>query len=301
MAKPSQAVDVSSEQREERMRGEEGDESAESLFVGDDPGFQMVHRFIRELGASTSSVLITGERGTGKTLMARALHVQSPRSRESLVIIHCSIFTDPIKQEHAGSQGTGKGECVVDGMQRYIEKAEGGTLLLEEVGLLPLGVQDELVKLLGTKKTDSQPSNVRILSTSSGNLSALVQKQLFHQRLFDQLAIESIHLPTLREVPGNLSALTAFLFDQVGRAMGRHEPLSFDAKAMKHVRQYPWPGNVKELKQEVERLVRTYPKHTFAINDLSDCIHYYKEPMLNGPPLTDVEIFQSQSFVLPIV
>jgi len=264
---------------EERMRNEtlalreEIDRS--SMFeeiVGSSPALQGVLVQVEKVAKTDSTVLILGETGTGKELIARAIHRRSGRSTRAFIRVNCAA----IPQSLIASELFGHEKGAFTGaLQRRLgrfEAAEGGTILLDEVGELPLETQIGLLRVLQEREFERVgsshpiPVDVRVLASTNRDLEAAVESGAFRQDLYYRLNVFPIRMPPLRERVDDIPMLVEYLVERYARSVG---------KSIRHIKKqtlellqgYDWPGNVRELQNVVERAVVLCEGETFAIDE----------------------------------
>lgn len=218
------------------------------------------------------SVLLVGERGSGKEIAARRLHFLSQRWQQSLVTVNCAalppslIETELFGYEQGaftGAQKTRKGR---------FEEAEGGTLFLDEIGLIPLEVQEKILRVVeyGTYErvgsSVTHESNVRIIGATNADLPKLCEEGKFKEDLLDRLSFEVLFLPPLRERGEDILLLANYFASKMALECNKHEMPSFSEEVYEQLLSYPWPGNVRELKNVIERAV--YRNDTSLIEHL---------------------------------
>ncbi|MBI9094491.1 MAG: sigma 54-interacting transcriptional regulator [Sphaerochaeta sp.] len=218
------------------------------------------------------SVLLVGERGSGKEGAARRLHFLSPRWQQALVTVNCAalppslIETELFGYEQGaftGAQKTRKGR---------FEEAEGGTLFLDEIGLIPLEVQEKILRVVeyGTfERVGSSVTHevdVRIIGATNTDLPQLCKEGKFKEDLLDRLSFEVLFLPPLRERSEDIMLLANYFSSKMALECGKSEMPHFSKQVVQHLMTYSWPGNVRELKNVVERAV--YRSDTTDIEDV---------------------------------
>lgn len=242
----------------------------EPQLVGDSDAAQRLRHEIAAAAPGLGPVLLQGENGAGKELAARAIHAMSPRAEEPFVELHCAgTPQDAIESELFGqarnSSGSSGSGC--------LELAEGGTLVLCEVGELPLGTQARVLQALeeGTflKRGGSEPRrvDVRLLAASTRNLEEAVHRQTFREDLLRRLRTHFIRVPTLRERREDLPALVACFVEGFRRQNGRG-PLRFDEETLQALMAHSWPGNIRELGNLVEHMMITVTRESVTRRDL---------------------------------
>lgn len=229
-------------------------------IIGSSPAMQELHRRIQRMASLNTTVLIHGESGTGKELVARALHEQGPRSQAPLISVNCAAIPESLieselfgheKGAFTGAQGMRKG---------LVEAADGGSLFLDEIGELPLEAQARLLRLLQEKEvrrlgaTQSRKVDVRLIAATHRNLRQLVSAGLFREDLFFRLNVVELVLPPLRERGDDIIEIARILLERTIERVGSH-PLSFSPCALEAMREYRWPGNIRELENAIERAV----------------------------------------------
>jgi psp operon transcriptional activator len=207
------------------------------------------------------SVLLVGERGTGKELAARRLHFLSPRWQRNLVTVNCAalppslIETELFGYEQGaftGAQKTRKGR---------FEEAEGGTLFLDEIGIIPLEVQEKILRVVeyGTYErvgsSVTHEVDVRIIGATNADLPQLCKEGKFKDDLLDRLSFEVLFLPPLRKREEDILLLANYFAAKMAMECGMEEMPRFDDRVQETLRSYAWPGNIRELKNVVERAV----------------------------------------------
>jgi DNA-binding NtrC family response regulator len=227
-------------------------------IVGESPEIQRVRELIETVAPTEESVLITGEGGAGKQLVARAIHRSGPRRHMPLVVVsHSGVPGDRIRSELFGhEQGAFPG---ADYRQKgRLELADGGTAFVEDIGALSTEIQLDLQRLLEEKTltrvggSESIPLDFRLIAATSHDLSKAVERGNFRRELYSQLSLHSIVVPPLRERGSDIALLARhFLQRSSSEAGGRAQRIS--TEAMQLLRDYPWPGNVRELRNIVER------------------------------------------------
>jgi DNA-binding NtrC family response regulator len=223
-------------------------------FVGSAPSVQRLCSMVRLVAQRDTSVLITGESGTGKDLIANAVHQLSPRRQKPLVIINCAAIPEPLLEAELFGFVKGAFTGAVQSRVGRIHAAQGGTLFLDEIGELPLGLQSKLLRFVEQGEvqrlgsTDTFRVDVRVIAATNANLRKLVQERSFREDLFYRLSVFPIELPPLRERMSDLASLAqAFLT----RFCPHNVTLSPEAAAV--LRQHTWPGNVREVRNVIER------------------------------------------------
>jgi len=230
----------------------------ESRFVSKSPAMQRAMETARQAAPSDAAILLRGESGTGKTVLARAIHRWSARSGKPFAIVSCpSIPVELLESElfgHARGAFTG---AVRDNVGR-IGSCEGGTLLLDEVGDLPLSVQPKLLRFLQDREyerlgdTSTRRADVRIISATNRNLEGETAEGRFREDLFYRLNVIQVELPALRERTEDLEELASLMLAFYVRVRHRRF-LGFTEDALRAMERHRWPGNLRELRNVIER------------------------------------------------
>jgi len=226
-------------------------------LVGEAPKLLAVLETARRVAARDTPVLVTGESGTGKELVAQALHAHSPRRDGKFVAINCGALPQSLLEGELF--GTRRGAFTGADRDRkgLLEEADGGTLFLDEVGNLPPEVQRTLLRFLQEQEFyrvgDTRPTrvNVRIVSATNSDLRAAVQTGAFREDLYYRLNVVNLHLPPLRERPGDIPLLVARFVKELNERFGTRVR-GFSAEAMQAASRFAWPGNVRQLRNVVE-------------------------------------------------
>jgi DNA-binding NtrC family response regulator len=225
-----------------------------------DPAMQQLYDLARRVGQGTISVLIVGETGAGKEILAEVVHASSPRARGPLVRVNCAALTESLVESelfgHVKGAFTGANADRVG----YIEAAHGGTLLLDEIGELPAAAQAKLLRVVEDRRVvpigspTPRPVDVRFVAATNRDLEAEATAGRFRQDLFFRLAGVVLAVPPLRQRPAEIEALALAFAATAARRIGRPQPkLTGDALAA--LRAHAWTGNVRELRNVIERSV----------------------------------------------
>ncbi len=222
-----------------------------------------------------STVLVRGETGTGKELLARAIHHNSRRSARPFVTINCGAIPRELMESELFGHTRGSFTGAVASRPGKIELANGGTLFLDEVGELTLEMQVKLLRLLQHGELDkvgaSSPVvvDVRVIAATNRNLQAMIEDGTFREDLYYRLAVVPLELPPLRERRGDIPELAQHLFRKLQTRHGV-EQLSMHRSVISHLQAYRWPGNVRELENVIERMVVLSASDQISTSDLPD-------------------------------
>jgi DNA-binding NtrC family response regulator len=229
-------------------------------FIATAPAMQSVLETIARVGPSDANVLITGEHGTGKEIVAQTLHALSARAQRPLVAVNTGAIPDGVfESELFGHVKGAFTDARTDRIGRF-ELADGGTIFLDEIGNVPLRQQAKLLRVLESGEIErvgssrSRRVNVRVLSATNADLSAACASGQFREDLLFRLNTVEIHLPALRERREDVPALAAHFLARYA-ARYRRPVQGFDPAALQTLMQYSWPGNVRELDHTIERSI----------------------------------------------
>lgn len=224
---------------------------------------------------TTSTVLIRGETGTGKELVARALHFNSPRRQRPFVTINCGAIPKDLLESELFGHLKGSFTGAVTHKTGKVETADGGTLFLDEIGDMPLELQVKLLRLVQQGEIEkigaSGPSkvDVRIIAATHRNLKAMIEDETFREDLYYRLSVVTLELPPLRERSGDIPELVRCFFRQACEKHGRPNLRLPDA-LMPNFTEYSWPGNVRELENVIESLVVLADGDVIRLADLPE-------------------------------
>jgi len=241
-------------------------------IVGTSPALQTVLSRISKVAPSDSTVLINGETGTGKELVARAIHRRSNRSSRTFVSVNCAaIPRDLIASELFGHE---KGAFTGATQQRLgrFELANGGTLFLDEVGELPSETQIALLRVLQEHEFErvggTRPirTDVRVIAATNRDLQAAISVGSFRSDLFYRLNVFPIEIPSLRERRADIPLLVEYFIDRYARKAGKHIT-TVEKRTLQVLQSYPWPGNIRELQNVIERSVIVCETPTFSVDE----------------------------------
>jgi two-component system, NtrC family, response regulator AtoC len=236
------------------------DPSEEVGMIGDSPQMQRVREIVRTAAASPTTVLIAGESGTGKELVARALHLGSPRRDAPFIRVNCAAIPAGLTESELFGHERGAFTGAVSSRQGRFELADGGTLFLDEVSEIPLEIQVKLLRAIQESEfervggTKTVRVDVRLIAASNRNLEADIKSGRFREDLYYRLAVVPIELPALRERIGDLPALIEHFVSRCNQRLDKHVT-GFSPAALEALCRYGWPGNIRELENLVERMV----------------------------------------------
>ena len=250
-------------------------EETASEIIGKAPAMQEVFRAIGRLSQSKATVLLTGESGAGKEVVARALHKHSPRANAPFVAINmAAIPKDLMETELFGHE---KGAFTGASAIRHgrFEQAEGGTLFLDEIGDMPAELQTRLLRVLSDGYYNrvgghqSLKANVRIIAATHQNLEAMVRENRFREDLYHRLNVIRLRLPPLRERPEDIPLLVNHFLQKSAENLGV-EPKIMSEEAMEFLKRFPFPGNVRQLENLCNWLVVMAPSQHIRVTDLPE-------------------------------
>ena len=227
-------------------------------IVSADPAMERVLAQVQQVAPVNMTALLLGETGTGKELLARVIHDLSPRRSQPLVTVNCAALPPQLIESELFGHEKGSFTGATERRRGKFELAHGGTILLDEIGELPLELQAKLLRVLQEKEIErlggSGPVavDVRVVAATNRDLQAEVAAGRFREDLYYRLHVLPIMIPPLRERPLDIPVLAEFFLRQTSQELGR--PLTgFSAPALAQLQQHPWPGNVRELQHTVER------------------------------------------------
>jgi DNA-binding NtrC family response regulator len=237
-----------------------GADPAEDGPVARDPAMLALLARATQLARAEASVLITGESGTGKEVLARHLHAASRRARGPFVALNCAALPEALLESELFGHEKGAFSGALAARRGKFEQAEGGTLLLDEIGEMDPRLQAKLLRVIQEREVDRLGGtapvkvDVRLLAATNRDLVAEVAKGRFREDLLFRLNVVSLHIPPLRARPGDIAPLAGYFAGRYARANGLpHRALS--AAALARLEAHPWPGNVRELENALHRAV----------------------------------------------
>ncbi len=264
---------------ESRVRGHPG----EPVFIGESKAVQEMVRVIKQVAKTDCNVLITGESGTGKELAASLLHFHSLRREGRSLAINCGGFAEELLANELFGHEKGAFTGAATQKAGLLETASQGTLLLDEIGDMPLSMQVKLIRAIEEQEiirvggNQPVPIDVRIIAATNQDLKKAVNAGLFRQDLFFRLNVISIYIPPLRERKNDIPLLAHFFLNRAVKKTGR-EVKGFSEDSVKALVDYDFPGNVRELQNIIERAVAMAREEHIQVKDLP-------------PDLSEMEVF----------
>jgi Nif-specific regulatory protein len=227
-------------------------------IIGESAALREVLAKVEQVAPTSSTILLRGETGTGKELVAHAIHINSPREEKPFVRVNCAALAPGVLESELFGHEKGSFTGAMERRRGRFELADGGTLFLDEVGDLPMEVQIKLLRTLQEREIERVGGNetikvdVRVVSATNRNLEKMIEESEFREDLYYRLNVFPINLPPLRDRLDDLPVLTNHFVAKFARQMGV-APQGASADAMAKLREYNWPGNVRELENIVER------------------------------------------------
>jgi DNA-binding NtrC family response regulator len=256
--------------------------SEPSPLLGQSQRIHAIARLIDEVAQSDVTVLVEGESGTGKELVARSIHMKSPRADKPFISVNCAALSESLLEAELFGHVKGAFTGAVATKPGRFQLADGGTLLLDEIGDLSPKGQGDLLRVLedGTFRmvggTELVRVNVRVVAATNKKLQEAVAAGKFREDLFYRLQIVPIHVPSLRERAEDIPLLLGNFLDHFA-AKHKRRTKHLSAEALQLCQRFPWPGNVRQLRNIVERLVITHRGSTIEVADLPDFLRAHDQ------------------------
>ena len=229
-------------------------------MVGSSQAMKQLQEQIKQVARVDSPVLITGESGTGKELIARAIHNESGREEQVFLAVNCGAFTDTLLQSELFGHEKGSFTGAIKQHKGIFEQADGGTILLDEIGEVSPPLQVKLLRVLQHQSfqrlggAEEITTNVRVIAATNQNLKEAIKAKKFREDLFFRLNVLPICVPPLRERKTDIPELIEYLLDAKSHSLGRECP-GITTDAIEKLQRYPWPGNIRELENLLERIL----------------------------------------------
>lgn len=264
-----QAVD---ESRKTRKKAEK-ETPTENYFIGDSKAIQKSYSLGEKVAKTDANVLILGENGTGKFVMANYIHQNSDRKNNAFVHVDLGSLNDNIFESELFGYAKGAfTDAKIDTAGRF-ENAQNGTIFLDEIGNVPLHLQSKLLQVIQTKtvtrlgESKARPLDVRIITATNLNLKEEVNQKNFREDLYYRINTMEITLPSLKERKEDKIALAQFLLEKMISKYGRNE-IVFSEKALEQIEKHAWNGNIREMENRIERAVILCENNTISASDL---------------------------------
>lgn len=255
------AVDkVQLQKKVQQLEKRINDKYSFSTIIGKSKGIEQVIDLAQKVAKTDSTVLLTGETGTGKEVFAQAIHENSNRAGKSFVALNCSTFSKEILESELFGHKQGAFTGAVKDKKGFIEEANGGTLFLDEIGEMPIDLQAKLLRVLETSEyipvgdTTPKKSNFRLIAATNRDLKTESEEHRFRSDLYFRLNIFEIKLPSLRERVKDIPLLTNYYVKQFSEKTNK-KALTISDDFLQKLENYSWPGNIRELKNVIERSV----------------------------------------------
>jgi transcriptional regulator with GAF, ATPase, and Fis domain len=243
-------------------------------IVGSDFGLRDVMRMVRQVAPTESPVLLTGETGVGKDVIANAIHLGSPRRDGPFIPVNCGAIPDSLIDSELFGHEKGAFTGALAQKRGRFERANNGTILLDEIGEMPLEAQVRLLRVLQNREiervggTDRIPVDIRIIAATNQDLQSLVKAGKFREDLFFRLNVFPIAVPPLRQRRNDIPALTHFFIDRKAKELKIAETPRLAEGAIDGLVAYDWPGNVRELENVIERSMIIHRDEPLRFDDL---------------------------------
>jgi len=242
-------------------------------FIGTSAAIRTLKEQARRILSTESPVLILGETGTGKGVLARWLHDNSPRAEEAFVDLNCAGLSRELLETELFGHEKGAFTSATASKQGLFEVAHRGTIFLDEVGDVDLQIQPKLLKVLEEKRfrrvgdVRDRQVDVRLIAATHQDMGQLVREKRFRDDLYFRISTIPLSFPALRERIEDIPTMAQYLLDKVSADLGRGE-LHLDENCIQALKAYSWPGNIRELRNVIERAVLLSDQKTITINDL---------------------------------
>ena len=250
------------------------EEDVSQELIGDSPAMRRVAELLKQVAPTSTTVLITGESGTGKEVVARAIHRLSPRNGKHFMAINVSAVPENLLESELFGHEKGAFTGADSKKPGLFEEASSGTLFLDEIGEMPTHLQVKLLRVLQEREiqrvggTKNIPIDVRILAATNKNLEEQIEKKLFREDLFYRLNIVRITVPPLRERKEDIPLLAGHFLKKFGQKLAKSVQ-AFEPEALTALQNYPFPGNVRELENVIERGVIFAETEQIRLKDLN--------------------------------
>ena len=246
-------------------------------IVGQSSAMSEVFEIVQQVAPSRATVLLQGQSGTGKELIAKAIHQLSPRAKHPLVSVHCAALSAALLESELFGHEKGAFTGAHERRVGRIEQAQGGTLFLDEIGEIDASIQIKLLRFLGERTFERVGSNktltadVRLIAATNKNLEEMAKAGTFREDLFFRLRVVEIRLPSLRERAGDVPLLAQTFLREFAQENGK-AVTEFAPDALELLMKYAWPGNVRELRSAIERAVVLCRGEKIVARDLPESV-----------------------------
>ncbi|MFA6977955.1 MAG: sigma-54 dependent transcriptional regulator [Ignavibacteriaceae bacterium] len=260
-----------------------------SELVGKSLAMNKVFEMIQTVAETESTVLITGNSGTGKELVARAIHFNSKRKNKPFVAVNCGAISENLIESELFGHKRGAFTGAISDKEGYLKAADGGTLFLDEISEMPLQLQVKLLRVIQEKEitpvgtTYSIPINVRFVATTNKILQSEVASGRFREDLFYRLNVVELNLPSLKERQEDIPILADHFIDKYRKEIGKNVK-GIDSTAMRALLHYEWKGEVRELENIIERAVIFAKNEFITVEDLPQSMHLLKDVLIPEKP-----------------
>ena len=256
----SRVIEQAYEEARERFAAVPGPDRSRGILVGDSPCMRDIERLIELVAPRRCTILITGETGTGKEVAARAIHAASGRGHLPMISLNCSAIPEHLLEAELFGHTKGAFTGAVAPRAGRFEEANNSTLFLDEIGDMPVDLQAKLLRVIQERElqrlgsSETVKLNVRVIAASNLDLTERVRQGKFREDLYYRLNVVQLHMPPLRERPGDVRLLARHFVNKICRLEGIPVKQVFN-EVLDHLTAYTWPGNVRQLENLVEKAV----------------------------------------------
>ena len=261
------------QKQNQQLRGDWRNQHSFAGIIGKSAPMQAIFDLVQRVAPTNANVLVQGDSGTGKEMVARAIHQLGPRKDKPFIAINCTAIPDNLLESELFGHAKGSFTGAIQRKKGLFEEAEGGTIFLDEIGDMDLSLQGKILRVLQEKRIRSvgdnadKPVDVRIIAATHKDLKAAIRDGRFREDLFYRLSVIPILIPPLRHRVEDIPILAYFFLDRANAHNGTHIK-GFTSEAMQTLISLPWEGNVRELENVIERAVVLCRASTIDLSDL---------------------------------